>query len=68
MSKIKKRKRPAPCKDCTERTDYGLCHMTCERYLEWEKETREIDAQIREERRNVDNARGFIYRRIKYER
>ena len=29
------------CKDCTERTEFGRCHSTCEKYLNQVKEKNE---------------------------
>lgn len=31
-----------PCKDCEERTEYGLCHDTCARYLAFKEKYRKV--------------------------
>jgi len=28
----------SPCRGCTERTEYGACHSTCQKYLDYRHE------------------------------
>lgn len=37
----------APCKGCTERTEY--CHGTCERYQKWKDERQAIVDNVKED-------------------
>lgn len=37
----------SPCKGCEDRVPYPNCHMTCERYIEWNKRHLEKKEAIR---------------------
>jgi len=47
------------CKDCKDRTEYGLCHDTCEKYLKWKKENAELKKKEDKLKKSAVNARKY---------
>lgn len=54
-----------PCHGCEERTEYGRCHSTCERYLKWKEGERAIDEKVAAKKSKTQDAREFQNRRYK---
>ena len=48
----------APCKGCNERKDMGICHDSCEKYIEF----KEINQVIAENRKELKNSISNITR------
>lgn len=69
MTRMLKRIESAcPCKGCTERTEFGACHATCKKYIDWCKEKREYQNKVTSQKIASYEAKEFSFRRIKRER
>lgn len=53
-----------PCKGCEERTEFGACHSTCEKYIGWKKQVEEYNRKVKAHKRKTADAADFIYRRV----
>ena len=53
-----------PCKGCEERTEFGACHSTCEKYIEWKKQIDEYNRKLKADRDKSFDVSNFLYRRV----
>lgn len=57
-----------PCKGCTDRTEFGACHSTCEKYIDYKKKVQEYNDKVAAKKRDYYDPTNFSFRRIKRER
>lgn len=58
-------KTDCPCKGCTDRTEFGACHDTCEKYIDWKKKVQEYNNKVKANWAKVHDASEFKNRKFK---